>query len=85
MADQTGAPANLNGATVTLDLSPRAKIRRSPDKRPKRLHACAIGRIFDRETGELVGWLYEWNTGERVPRWKVEARSDVVYVSNGRN
>lgn len=46
---------------------------------PKRVHARAVKRIFDRKTGELVGWLYEWNTGSLVPRWKSEACEDVVY------
>lgn len=47
---------------------------------PKRVHARAVKRIFDRESGELVGWLYEWNTGSLVPRWKAEAHEDVIYV-----
>ena len=46
---------------------------------PKRVHARAVKRIFDRETGELVGWLYEWNTGSLVPRWKSKVRKDVIY------
>ena len=50
-----------------------------PDAEPKRVHARAVKRIFDRETGQLVGWLYEWNTGSLVPRWKSEAREDVIY------
>lgn len=50
-----------------------------PDAEPKRVHARAVKRIFDRETGQLVGWLYEWNTGSLVPRWKSEARDDVIY------
>ena len=45
----------------------------------KRLYAKSVKRILDRQSGELVGWLYEWNTGDLVPRWKGEARSDVVY------
>ncbi|MEJ8563581.1 hypothetical protein QTO30_21635 [Yoonia sp. GPGPB17] len=48
-------------------------------KQQKRLHACAVKRILDRQTGELVGWLYEWNTGELVPRWKAKAQTDIVY------
>jgi hypothetical protein len=39
-----------------------------------------VKRILDRETGALVGWLYEWNTGELVPRWKSGAQSEVVFV-----
>ena len=46
---------------------------------PKRVHARAVNRIFDKETGEQVGWLYEWNTGSLVPRWKSKAHENVVY------
>ena len=45
----------------------------------KRLAARAIKRILDRQSRELVGWLYEWNTGEQVPMWKNAHREDVVY------
>ena len=67
------------GATVTLGVPARTRKTRRVSKKPKRIHARAIKRILDRETGDLVGWLYEWNTGELVPRWKAEARSDVIY------
>ncbi|MEN8950657.1 hypothetical protein [Planktotalea arctica] len=45
----------------------------------KRLEAKPIKRILDRKTREVVGWLYEWNTGERVPMWKDGCKTDVVY------
>lgn len=48
-------------------------------KNTKRLHAKAIKRILDQETRELVGWLYEWNNGDIVPRWKAKAQTDVIY------
>jgi hypothetical protein len=41
--------------------------------------AHAIKRIFDCKTGELVGWLYQWNTGSHVPRWKSEIHTDIFY------
>ena len=44
-----------------------------------RLHAKPIKRILDRETREVVGWLYEWNTGAQVPMWKNGRKTDVVY------
>jgi hypothetical protein len=50
-----------------------------PEAEPKRVHARAVKRILDRQSGELVGWLYEWNTGALVPRWKAEAHQDVIY------
>lgn len=45
----------------------------------KRTQARAVKRIFDKSSRELVGWLYEWNTGEVVPRWQREAFEDVYY------
>ncbi len=45
----------------------------------ERLHAHAVKRIYDRQTGDHVGWLYEWNNGDLVPRWSAAPRSDVVY------
>lgn len=44
-----------------------------------RLEAWALGCILDRQSLEVVGWLYEWNTGERVPRWKDGKCTDVVF------
>ncbi|WP_123619128.1 MULTISPECIES: hypothetical protein [Rhodobacterales] len=47
--------------------------------RKKRLEAQAIKRILDAKTREVVGWLYEWNTGEQLPRWKDGFREHVIY------
>jgi len=67
------------GTTVILSVPSQVRKTRRASKGPKRLHAHAVKRILDRETGVLVGWLYEWNTGEFVPRWKTKAKTDVVY------
>ena len=69
----------LNGTSVVLRVPRRAASSRLAPKEQARLHAHAVNRILDRETGELVGWLYRWNTGELVPRWRAGARSDVIY------
>ena len=69
----------LNGTSVVLRVPRRAKRRRLAPKEPTRVHAHAVNRILDRETGELVGWLYKWNTGELVPRWKAGAKTNVIY------
>ena len=45
----------------------------------ERLEAKAIKRILDARTREVVGWLYEWNTGEQVPLWKDGRRDHVIY------
>lgn len=47
--------------------------------RTDREEARPIERILDRENGRLVGWLYEWNTGERMVMWKDGRREDVLY------
>lgn len=47
-----------------------------PSVEPKRVHAQAVKRIFDRESNELVGWLFEWKNGSLVRRWKAEAYDD---------
>ena len=45
----------------------------------KRRDAKPIKRILDRKTLEVVGWLYEWNTGELLPMWKSGACKDFIY------
>jgi len=42
-----------------------------------RLEARMTECIRDPQTQEVVGWMYEWNTGERVPRWKSGRRVDI--------
>lgn len=79
MPTDVQASAKTRGATVVLGVPTRVQKRRVSGKTPKRLHAKAIKRILDRQSGELVGWLYEWNTGEVVPRWKAGAQSNVIY------
>ncbi|MEM7005345.1 MAG: hypothetical protein AAF498_05645 [Pseudomonadota bacterium] len=80
MADGGNVSAGSKGAAVILRVPTRNRRGRRSNNKPRRLHAKAIKRILDRETGDLVGWLYEWNTGELVPRWKTEAWANVVYV-----
>lgn len=45
----------------------------------KKLYARAIQRIVDQNSREVVGWVYEWNTGERGKTWKNGRRANVVY------
>lgn len=80
MKNDADTPANLTGTTVILNVPIRPAKRPKASTKPARLHARAVKRILDRQSGTLVGWLYEWNTGELVPRWKAEASSDVIYV-----
>ena len=48
-----------------------------------RLEARPIASILDQQTQEVVGWLYEWNTGERVPKWKDGKRADFTFCKTG--
>lgn len=50
--------------------------------RQKRLEAKAIKRILDARTREVVGWLYQWNTGELSPRWKNGRKENIIYDQN---
>lgn len=45
----------------------------------EKLEATAIKRILDIKSGEVVGWVYEWNTGDRKPMWKNAKCEDVIY------
>lgn len=47
----------------------------------ERLEAKPIACIVDQRTKEIVGWLYVWNTGQRVPRWIRKPRKDVFYIA----
>ncbi|SHF67437.1 MULTISPECIES: hypothetical protein [Litoreibacter] len=46
-----------------------------------RLEARFVSFILDRKSHEIVGWLFEWNTGEQMPMWKDEVHEDVVFRS----
>ena len=45
-----------------------------------RRQARAIMRVLDQDTHEVVGWLYEWNTGETSVMWKAGKRENVVFA-----
>jgi hypothetical protein len=42
-------------------------------------HACAIKRVLDARSRNVVGWLYQWGTGELSVMWKGERCADVIY------
>lgn len=42
--------------------------------------AHAIRRVLDPTSKEVVGWLYEWNTGQVGIMWKSGPRADVIYA-----
>ena len=46
--------------------------------RKKRLEAEPIKRILDAKTREVVGWLYQWNTGALAPMWKDGRKTNVI-------
>lgn len=70
-------PSVKSSGPVLWNARQRDRETRSVSHEPVRLYAHAIKRILDRETGEIVGWLYLWNTGELVPRWKGNPPAEV--------
>jgi len=42
--------------------------------------AHAIRRVLDRKSHKIVGWLYEWNTGQIAVLWKDRPCEDVIYA-----
>lgn len=58
-------------------------IKTLPDEVPNcvkiSLEAWVTGYILDQDSREVVGWLYEWNTGERQPMWRDGPREDIMY------
>lgn len=78
--------SNRKTSAISSDAQPLCDISQGCEasaktqrKKPQRLQARAIKRILSRRSGEHVGWLYEWNTGALVPRWKSEVCYDVIY------
>lgn len=57
-------------------------IKNSPesamDVNVSKLETVPIKRILDRKSLNVVGLLYEWNTGEIIPMWKNGWRENVV-------
>jgi len=50
--------------------------------RKQKIEGKAIARILDAETREIVGYLFEWNTGDIDPKWNDDIQrdeNDVVY------
>lgn len=48
--------------------------------RKQKIEGKAVARILDANTRDIVGYLYEWNTGARTPKWKDDiVREDVIY------
>ena len=48
----------------------------------RKIEGKAIARILDARTREVVGYLFEWNTGEIDPKWNDDIprdEKDVVY------
>ena len=50
--------------------------------RKRKIEGKAIARILDAETREILGYLYQWNTGAIDPKWTDDiprAEEDVIY------
>ena len=44
-----------------------------------RLYACPVSRICCTSSGQAVGYLYEWNNGDRQAAWFGKPVRDVRY------
>ncbi len=44
----------------------------------QREQAGPIKRVLDADSREVVGWLYQWNTGHHAVMWKGERCENVV-------
>lgn len=42
-------------------------------------HASAIKRVLDAKSRKVVGWLYEFGTGDLGVMWKADRCEDVIY------
>ncbi len=71
--------AAINALTKSTrpSLSTTTKTARQEVK--QRRYAEPIKFILDRDTRDVVGWLYKWNTGALVPMWKDGACQHVIY------
>ncbi len=49
------------------------------DALSQREQACPIKRVLDADSRQVVGWLYQWNTGQLALMWKDERCKNVVY------
>ena len=47
---------------------------------PSRLTGTPIKQILCRTSGKLVGFLYQWNTGEILPAWRNGPVADIQYA-----
>ncbi len=45
----------------------------------RRRQARPVKRIIDKKTRQVVGWLYQWDSGHLAPMWKAGRCENVVY------
>lgn len=86
-----GLVASGNSRLMPIDRQKSAKIeiaeqneglvmiQKSNGKLVERLDAWPVKFIHDRRSQEVIGWVYEWNTGEQEPMWKNGRREDLIY------
>ena len=53
---------------VKLNMTPKTRLTGEP-----------IMRILCKNTGNLVGYLYQWNNGDLQPAWLNNAMAEVLY------
>ena len=67
--------------TLTNPTGPIAQNARKTTRQEanQRRHAEPIKIIRDKDTLDVVGWLYKWNTGALVPMWKDGKCANVIF------
>lgn len=85
-ADQNSRPDAIGREREVDILIPRSHLwdpsvsTYSMDKKmAPRLFGWPVARIIATVTGELVGYLYRWDNGDRQPAWLAGAVADVRY------
>jgi hypothetical protein len=66
---------NMTHQTDTITSLPN----NAPRKRMEREQGRPVKRVLDQRSREVVGWLYQWNTGQFGIMWKAEHCDNVVY------
>ena len=69
----------INASAKSIGPSLSANTKTEHQEVQQRRHAEPIKFILDRDTRDVVGWLYKWNTGALVPMWKDGACQNVIY------
>ncbi len=78
-AERAPGQARQAGATENAKSTEVRRSEQPPILRPK-LFGTPVLRILSRKGGETVGYLYEWDNGERQPLWLSDPVGSTAYA-----